>query len=233
MSDEEGTVDSEVFSVENYYSLLELLDKLGKDGVAELVSKGNPQRITRGDMIYFVKSDVNRILGDNLLEDSDSIEIIVDDNVEAEIPDLASQLVFEQSLIKRRGPGEDEEIYHGRMLNLVKGEMVYGRSRGNPQDCAAFKECGIISSSHGRLYLDEEVNLLYENLGANKSKVRGWKDKNYTTVEKGQIAVLFARETLEAVAKGPQQLTASIKLGYQMKPHFIIRISVSSKKPQG
>lgn len=229
MPDDEENIASDEFSLGNYYSLLELLDKLGKEGVAELVSKGNPQRITRGDMIYFVKSDVNRILGENLLEDSDSIDIIVDDQVDTEVGDLISKLTFNQTLVRRRDVGDDEEVYRDKVIDLAGSAVIYGRSKGDPEDCKYFKECGIISSAHGKLYLDEDVNLLYENQGANKSKVRGWKDKNYAVLGKGEIGVLIAREALETVPQSAHTLMASVKIGYQTKPHFIIRISVSGK----
>jgi hypothetical protein len=216
----------EDFNAENYYSLLELLDKLGKESVSELVSKGKPQRITRGDMIYFLKSDVNKILGKDLMAES-SDELIVDDSVDSEI-DFMSQLVFKQAMIRRHEVGKEEEIYHDRLLDFSQ-EIVFGRTKGHPQDQSIFKGCGVISSLHGKLYLDEDHNLLYENLGANKSKIRGCQDQSYTVLEKSEIGVLMSHEALRNIIKTSQPLVASIKLGFQVKPHFIVRIYVINK----
>lgn len=220
-----GGDPNEEFNIENYYSLLELLDKLGKESVSELVSKGKPQRITRGDMIYFLKSDVNKILGKEVLVE-DSAELIVDDVVDS--GDFLSQLVFKQALIRRHEVGKEEEIYHGRLLDL-SNENVFGRTKGHPDDQSAFKGSGVISSLHGKLYFDEDHNLLYENLGANKSKIRGCHDQSYTVLEKSEIGVLMPHEALRNIVKTSQPLVASIKLGFQVKPHFIVRIYVINK----
>jgi hypothetical protein len=218
---------SEKLSLDNYYSLLELLEKLGKEGVAELVTKGKLRRITQGDMIYFLKVDVNRILGEDVLEGSGSVGVIVDDQIDTSQP-LVSQLVFKQTLLKRHKIEKEEEVYSDKVLDLTK-EVLYGRSHGDPQEKQAFTECGIISSTHGKLYLDEEKNLLYENLGANKSKIRGCNDKDYAVLEQNEAAVLIPREKLEELLVRPHSLTVSIKLGYQVKPHFVVRIRVAKR----
>jgi hypothetical protein len=221
---------SEEFALKNYYSLLELLEKLGKEGVAELLSKGKPERVTRGDMIYFLKSDVESILGKSVGEENSqdsSGEIIIEEPEDA-AKDLLSQIVVKQSLLKRFESDKEEEVYKDRVLDFSE-EVLYGRTKGHPQDQAAFKESGVISSLHGKLSWDEDSNLLYENLGANKSKIRGCKDQNYTVLEKDEIGVLIAREAVEDSLRSGRPLTASIKLGYQKKPHFIIRVSISRK----
>lgn len=224
MPGEEAT-PSQQFSAENYYSLLELLDKLGKEGVADLVSKAKPQRVVRGDMIYFLKSDINRLLGPNELEDS--VELIVEEETKP-TPDWINELVFHQALMRRYDIGKEEEIYRDKILDLSH-TVVYGRSHGDPKEREIFKTCGIISSLHGKLYLDEDSNLLYQNLGANKSKIRGCHDKTYTILEKDEVGVLITSELLAGICQKPQVLTASIKIGYQIKPHFIIRIYVHHK----
>lgn len=233
----DDTTSKEDFSLDNYYSLLELLDQIGKEGVAELVAKSKPQRVTRGDMIYFAKQDVNKILGKNL--EHGLAEEPETEEPEAEEPAKESAqgdqnfslLVFKQTLVKRHEVGKEEEVYHDRILDISQ-EVLFGRSKGHTQDQSAFKGSGVISSLHGKLYLDEDHNLLYENLGANKSKIRGCKDQAYAVLGKDEVGVLIASSALQEVIRTTQPLTASIKLGYQLKPHFIIRISVFHKAHQ-
>lgn len=211
------------------YSLLELLDKLGKEGVTELIAKGKPRSITKGEMIYFPKSDINRILGEDVLNEPESLGIIVDDEVDTPTS-LVSQLIFKQSIVKRQKIGQDYEEYTDKVLDMST-PVLYGRSQGETQDRQILKNCSIISALHGKLYMDEDNNLLYENFGSNKSKVRGPKEKEYTILEQEEIGVLMSADMLQDLvdADSDAPLTASIKLGYQQKPHYIVRIQVFSK----
>lgn len=220
----EEVVDN--FSPEDYYSLLDLLDKLGKEGVAELVTKGKPRRVTQGDMIYFLKKDVERVLGAEVFETQESFGLIVDDELD-DVVDLTTQLKFEQIITKRMKVGQDEDVY--KSLLDMSGEILYGRSKGDVHLQKLFSKCGIISSLHGKMYLDEDNNLLYENVGANKSKIRGCKDKTYTVLEAEDIGVLVEKEIFDDVLAHSNPITVSIKLGYQLKPHFIIRVRISKK----
>lgn len=221
-------------SLENYYSLVDLVKKLGKEGVAQLMAKGKPQRISKGDMIYFLKSDVNRLLGEEEQEeeqeedDDKSLDLIIEDTQQPQGNSLLDRLVFKETLIKRLKIGQDEEIYSNKILDLSQ-EVLYGRSKGSPELQKAFHSCGVISSLHAKLYLDDEQNLLYENLGANKSKVRGCKDKDYVVLEQNEIAVLIPSEIFQDIVLHTQSLSVSFKLGYQLKPHFVVRITVSKK----
>lgn len=194
--------------------------------MAELVAKGKPRKITKGEMIYFFKSDVNRIMGDGLVDD-ESVGLIVEEIVDAE--DILTHFSFKETLIKRMHLNQDEEVYHDKVLTLSH-EIYYGRSKGDPETQRALKPCGVISAVHGKLYLDDDGNLLYQNLGANKSKLRGIQDQSYNILEQNDVGVLIAREKFtEAIHEPNPLLVASIKLGYQLKPHFVVRISVTKK----
>ena len=96
----------------------------------------------------------------------------------------------------------------------------YGRVKGDVRQQKEFQQCKIISSIHGKVYMDDEGNVLYENLGSNKSKVRSCVDKSYTMIDVDEIAVLFPSELLQNLSKHPQGLTASIKLGFQTKRYL-------------
>ncbi len=230
-------------SLINYYSLMELLEKLGKEGVAELVAKGKPRKISRGEMIYFLREDVHRIMGDEIIDDDinepeddindtenddDSAGLIVDKIMDAS--DIVARFSFKETLLIRQDGREDEKVYHHKVLDLNQ-EVYYGRSRGNPETMAAFKGHGIISSLHGKLYLDQEGNLLYQNIGVNKSKVRGCRDQSYNLLDQNEIGILVERQVFDEVIVRPKPLLMiSIKLGYQLKPYFIIRIKITKKK---
>lgn len=181
-------------------------------------------------MIYFLKSDVDRLLGveeeEEDLEDDKSLDLIIEDSEESHPQNFLSKLVFKETLVRRLKVGQDEEIYSNKILDMSQ-EILYGRSKGDPQAQKAFHPCGVISSLHAKLYLDEEQNLLYENLGANKSKIRGCKDKDYNVLEQNEIAVLVPSEAFHDILLHPQILSVSFKLGYQLKPHFVIRINIS------
>ena len=219
-------MENEVSS-EEYYSLLELIEKLGKEGVADLVRVGSPKKITKGEMIYFLKSDVNKILEKDLAGEDDSVELIVDDLMDS-LENITEQVVFKETIIERYDLGNENKIYSDRVLDL-KEEILYGRSSGYEKSKAAFKSNGIISSVHGKLFLDEGNNLLYENLGVNKSKVRGCRDKKYNILEAEEIAVLIPYQVFSDITKYSKTATVSIKIGYQNKPQFIIRITASKK----
>lgn len=211
-------------SLDDCYSLLELLDKLGKEGVTELIAKGKPRSITKGEMIYFPKKDINRILGEDILNDPESLGIIVDDHVDT-TESLVSQLIFKQSIIKRQKIGQDLDEYVDKVVDMST-PVLYGRSEGTSLDKSILKKCSIISSLHGKLYMDEDNNLLYENFGSNKSKVRGPREREYTILEQEEIGVLMSADMLQEVINNSDPLIASIKLGYQQRPHYIIRIQV-------
>lgn len=224
---------SEEVTLQECYSLLELIQKLGKEGVAALIAKGKPRRMQKNDMIYFAKADVNRLLGYPLIEEDPPVEDLAIEDLDQSVnlivedieQDFIPKLVFQETLLKRHNLGQEEEIYRDKVLDLSQ-EILYGRTQGDPDRRQAFHGSGIISSLHAKIYLDEDKNLLYENLGANKSKVRGCKDKEYMVLGVKEIAVLIPKEVLQDICIHPQIVEASIKLGYQLKPHFIIRISV-------
>ncbi len=215
------------FDGNKYYSLLELLDKLGKDGVAQLVFKGKPHRVNHGDMIYFSKEDVDRILAESILNDLERFGLVLNKELD-EAPSLLSEFIFHQSLIKRYKVGHDEMLYEDKVLDMREA-VVYGRTEGDPEDVAHLQTCGVISATHGKLYLDNDDNLLYENIGSNKSKIRGPKDDKYTALEAEEIGVLVPADMFRDLLINPQPVTISIKVGFQVKPHFILRINVTKE----
>lgn len=230
-------------NIVNYFSLVELLEKLGKEKVSALVSKGRPKKIVQGEMIYFLKSDIIRIMQEFLPTDleligvspalnDESMELLVDgvfsESVES-ARDVLHYFVFKETFIRRLEQNNDEIIYEDQELNLEQ-EIFYGRINGNEAIQKEFHGHKIISSLHGRLFLDEDGNLMYQDIGVNKSKVRGCKDKNYQTLAQNEIGVLVNREIFEQVLhKQKVVLIASIKIGWQAKPHYIIRIKILKK----
>ena len=223
-------------SLNDYYSLLELIDKIGKDGVVDLVHKGKPRRFTKGDKIYFLKADVHNIIGKSLEnnQQEDDDDVIIDDDIsdsenlnrQANLNEL-SNVIFLETFIKRHEMSYDAELYRDKPLDL-HNIIWYGRSKGDVRQQKEFQQCKIISSVHGKIYMDDEGNVLYENLGANKSKVRSCVDKSYIVINADEIVVLFPNELLKTLSQHPQGLTASIKLGFQTKPNYIIRITAKS-----
>lgn len=222
-------------SLNDYYSLLELIDKIGKDGVVDLVHKGKPRRFTKGDKIYFLKADVHNIIGkslDNNQQEED--DVIIDDDIsDSNNVDMQSNrnklpnVIFLETFIKRHEMSYDAEIYRDKPLDM-NNIIWYGRSKGDVRQQKEFQQCKIISSVHGKIYMDDEGNVLYENLGANKSKVRSCVDKSYIVINADEIVILFPNDLLQNVSQHPQGLTASIKLGFQTKPNYIIRITAKA-----
>ncbi|HPY75358.1 MAG: hypothetical protein KBC30_10495 [Planctomycetes bacterium] len=206
--------------LDDYYSLIELIEKIGKDGVADLVAKGKPKRLMKGNQIYFLKVDVNRILG-NSFTGQDYDDVIIDNDIASK--NILKKVCFLETFIKRHDLTYEEEIYRDNKLDLSK-EICYGRGAGDIRQQEEFQNTRIISSLHGKLYLDEDNNLLYENISPNKTKVRGCQDKSYILVHPQEISVLFPSDILVNIEQYPKGLSSSIKLGYQQKPHYIIRI---------
>lgn len=241
-----GTSQDFTDNIANYYSLMELLEKLGKEKVAALVSKGKPKKVVQGEMIYFAREDIVRLmqeflpqdlglLGVSSATDDESMDLLVDgvssDSIETN-QDVLNNFIFKATFVRRFDLEHDEVIYEDQEISLAE-EICYGRTHGDPDIQNELRSHKIISSLHSRLFLDEEGNLLYQNFGANKSKVRGCQDRNYQTLAQNEIAVLVKRDNFQKLMGKPEvTLQVSIKIGWQEKPHYIIRININKKSEQ-